>query len=73
MTSPLSKAAGHTVVLYGAKALEEEIYRVDEWSVIRCVGFARNISESQAMQLLLEATIDNPIQYNEQVFWTEKQ
>ena len=62
---------GRRLTLYGAKALEEEICLMHEESVIRCVAYARNITEDAAAILLINATQDNPVEYGENVYWTE--
>lgn len=67
----LRDASGARLELYSARGESDECYSAHVESVVNNLMSYFGISQQEAQTLLINATIDEPIHYHDQIFWTE--
>lgn len=71
MTTLHDPITGEELVLYSARGESDDAWRADVESVITCLMPEYGINRDEAIRLLQNSDIDNPVNYRDQIFWVE--
>jgi len=59
------------LTLYTQEQDSHFCYECDETRAIHCISMGLQLSENEVIRQLQNSDIDNPVKFNDEIFWTE--